>query len=254
MTPIHVRLAVWLIAVTLISSINSAARGDALPWYEDDPQPHGPGGTVLVDHQPSNFGGLASDTLFDEFPGWQRVADDFSISQSAAIHKIVWWGFYALNILPTVDDTFRIRVYDQRPGDLLPGAVLYEQSFSNVPRAWTGRFILDSGAPREFRYEVDLPLALVIPVATPHWLEIVQVGDISTRFRWENSNPSLPQNGKAVINPITANMDWEYSLPQLTTNTAFQLISIPEPCTFGGFAISAVILVRRRRPQNAFRI
>lgn len=149
------------------------------------------------------------------------------------------------------DDTYRIRVYDQRPGDLLPGSVLYEQSFSNVPRAWTGRFILTFGAPQELRYEVDLPFALELPVATPLWLEIVQDGDIDSHFRWENSNPSLPQNGKAFISPITLNNDWEYSLPELTTNTAFQLITVPEPSAVGGLALAAFLLSKRSsRPKN----
>jgi len=235
-----------LIAVVVVAALAGPAHGNPIPWYEDGPQPHGPGGTVLVDRPPSNVGGLASDTLVNEFPGWQRVADDFSLSHAAIIDRIVFFGFHHMNIQPVANEDFRIRVYDQRPGDLLPGSVLYEQSFSNVPRTWTGRFVLVSGAPQEFRYEVDLSLPLELPATTTLWLEVAQIGDINSLFRWENSL-SAPLNGKAYINPITPNMDWRYSLPELTTNTAFQLIgNIPEPCSFVFLAIAGIALFRQR--------
>ncbi|MFN0195665.1 MAG: PEP-CTERM sorting domain-containing protein, partial [Planctomycetaceae bacterium] len=202
---------------------------------------------VLVDHQPSNFGGPASDTLFAEFPNWQRVADDFLLPSDAVLHRIVWWGFHNMNVQPVANEDFRIRVYDQRPSDLLPGSVLYEQSFTSVPRTWTGQFVLVSGAPQEFRYEVDLPFPLSLPTTSSLWLEIVQVGDETTRFRWENSNFSLPQNGKAFINSLTANMDWENTFPTGTTNAAFQLIGqVPEPGSITLLAVTGVAVIRRR--------
>lgn len=224
------------------------AYGAAIPWYEDSPQPHGPGGTVLVDHPPSNFGGLASDTLVNEFPGWQRVADDFTLSQAAIINRIVWHGFYDMNIFPVADDIFRIRIYDQRPSDLLPGTVIYEQSFSNVPRSWTGRFILTFGAPRELRYEVDLPLPFALPAATPLWLEIVQDGDINSHFRWEQSS-FAPLTGVAFVNPIVG--DWTQSFPTPQSNNAFQLIGVvPEPSSCVFVAIAGIALMRRRSRRS----
>jgi len=79
MTRIRKRNAAWLVIVALVCALCAPAHGDTLPWIEDGPQPHGPGGVVLLDHQPANFGGLASDTMVNEFPGWQRSADDFSL-------------------------------------------------------------------------------------------------------------------------------------------------------------------------------
>jgi len=247
MARIRKRIATWIGIAALICVVNPAARSEPLPWYEDGPQPHGPAGTVLVDHQPTNVGGLASDTLFTEFPGWQRVADDFSLPQGAVLHRIAWWGFHHMNIQPVANEDFRIRVYDQRPGDLLPGTVLFEQTYSNVPRSWTGRFILDSGAPREFRYEVDLPFPLSLPDVAAHWLEIVQVGDLNSRFRWESSSTSIPQTGKAFINPLTSNIDWESTFPDSPSNTSFQLITnIPEPNSLAFVAIVGIALICRR--------
>lgn len=239
----HHRFAAWLGGIALAASIHAAVRADTLPWQGDFPQTHGPGGTVLVDHQPSNVGGFGADTLFADFPGSERCADDFSITQAAIINRIVWWGFYDLNILPSTDDTFRIRVYDQRPGDLLPGLVLYEQSFSSVPRAWTGRFVLTFGAPREFRYEVDLPFSLNVNTNTTYWLEIAQIGDVNSFFRWEASN-FPPMNGQAVINPIVG--DW-FAPQSVVSNTAFQLISVPEPCSLTFVALAGIAVISRRR-------
>lgn len=46
-------------------------------------------GTVVVDHQPYNHGGFASDTLFrkNEFlpPTWQLVADDIDLPASTVV-------------------------------------------------------------------------------------------------------------------------------------------------------------------------
>lgn len=238
--------ATWVGFVAFAAGITSVARADVLPWH-DGPQPNGPSGVVLVDHQPTNVGGLASDTLFTEFPGWQRVADDFTLSQAAIIERIVFHGFHHMNIQPVANEDFRIRVYDQRPGDLLPGDVVYEQSFSSVPRTWTGRFVLVSGAPQEFQYTVDLAFPLELPAATAFWLEVVQVGDLNSRFRWESSSFSMPQTGQAFVNPLTANMDWESTFPASHSNTSFQLIGyVPEPSSFALVAIASVALIRRR--------
>src|SRR6185369_17688199 len=120
MAQVRIRMAALLLTTAVICAVEGKALGDVLPW-QDGPQPHGPGGTVLIDHQPANVGGLAADTQFPDFPFAERSADDFLVSQAAVINRLVWWGFYDLNIQPTINDEFRVRVYDQRPSDLLPG-------------------------------------------------------------------------------------------------------------------------------------
>lgn len=144
-----------------------------------------------------------------------------------------------------MDETFRIRVYDQRPGDLLPGTVLYEAELTSVPRVWTGRFVLTFGAPREFRYEIDLPEPLAVAAHTTQWLEIAQIGDVDSFFLWEFSqNTTL--NGRAFINPIVG--DWTPS-GLGTSNGAYQLVSIPEPNTFVLLSIAGILLTRRPNPH-----
>lgn len=58
MMGIQKRLAACHLGTTmLLLGMTGAARGGVLPWQGDMAQPHGPTGMVLVDHQPSNFGG-----------------------------------------------------------------------------------------------------------------------------------------------------------------------------------------------------
>ena len=246
-----ITFAAMITTLALFHSCPAPALADPLPlevaWAElDGPKPRGPG-TILVDHQPANFGGLASDTLFTDFPGgYQRVADDFTVAQAAVVNRIVWWGFYDQNVMPSVDDMFRIRLYDQQPTAALPGNVLYEQSFSSVPRTWTGRFIVTFGAPRELRYEVGLSVPMTLNPLTPYWLEIVQDGDVNSHFRWEQSQNTL-LNGQAFVNAVVG--DWTQSFPSPQSNTAFQLITVPEPTSAILFAF--LIALGMRRPGKS---
>jgi len=78
----------------------------------------------------------------------------------------------------------------------------------------------------------------------PYWLEIVQVGGVSTRFRWEDS--VTDQDGFAVINPLVA--DWFLPLNNPAT-LAYQLSTVPEPATVALLLLTYTIIPRlgRRR-------
>ncbi|MFH1417213.1 MAG: hypothetical protein ABII12_02885 [Planctomycetota bacterium] len=112
-------------------------------------EPHTPedlyrNGDIVVDHQPRRFGGTASDTLFYDYYGfevWQQLADDFLLDSSVTIRRASWWGFYHLNEPPPVVETMRIRFYDARPSDGLPGTVLYEETLLNPSRTATGEIV-----------------------------------------------------------------------------------------------------------------
>jgi len=202
---------------------------------------------VVVDHQPYNFGGLAADTLFreNEFlpPTWQLVADDFILAESAIIDQIRFWGYYHLNSVPVGDDHFRVRLYSPRPLDQLPGDVLYEEVFSKVSRAFTGRFIIDSGAPAEYMFSVGLSNSIHLMAESNYWLEIVQIGDQDSIFTWEFSR-SGEINGQAFNNPIV--QDWTHTI-SITSDTAFQLIAIPEPQSLLLLVVGIAIGWRRSR-------
>lgn len=198
---------------------------------------------VVVDHQPYNEGGRASDTLLQESeflpPIWQLVADDVMLAEPAVIRRIVFWGFYHFDSLPKEDEIFRIRLYDARLGDGLPGIVLYETFLANPTRNFTGRFIATSGGPAEFRFMSDLTMPMLLDAQTPYWLEVAQDGILESHFRWEVSiSGDLNQ---AFINPFVD--DWTPA----PGDTAYQLIAIPEPQSFLLFLFGIAICWRRRR-------
>jgi hypothetical protein len=202
---------------------------------------------IVVNHQPLNSGGPASDLAFindSNQQSWQQLADDFQVAQDAEIRLIVFWGFYGSGFSEEVEpppetETMRVRAYGARPGDGLPGNILYEQSFEDPSRTATGRIIFDGPGPPEFRYQVDLTTPLLLQAGTTYWLEIVQNADIDSLFRWEFSAGT--QTPFAFINPFLS--DWRRTT--ITPDLAFELSTIPEPsslllCTF------CLILWRRR--------
>jgi len=208
------------------------------------------GDGIVVDHQPHPFGGGASDTSFRSLPIpqlpeiWNWIADDFTSPVNATIRRVNFWGFYGNNIQPVGDETFRIRLYEPRLSDGLPGTMLHEASFLNPAKSVTGVLIPTSGAPEEFFYQLNLKTPLNVVAGTPYWLEVVQVGDVDSRFRWEFSR-SAETNGQAFINEDTGN-DWERSDP-ITSDTAFQLSTVPEPTTAVLLVLGCACLRRARK-------
>lgn len=206
-------------------------------------------GTTVIDHPPHNFGGPASDTEYTLPPSpqirWQRVADDFVLPAATTIRRVNFWGFYN-DDNPPLNETMRIRFYAARSGDGLPdeSQTLHEQSVLNPSRTWTGRLIGDGVIPREYFYTIDLNLSLQLEGGTRYWLEAVQIGSVSTLFRWEYSIADL--NGHAFINPAVAN--WRAST--LDANLAFQVSTVPEPSTISALVLFAIFGITHRAPRS----
>jgi hypothetical protein len=206
-------------------------------------------GEIVVDHQPHNFGGFASDTEFlDDFgnPFSQLVADDFLLSDDIALRRIAFWGFYHDDAAP-LTETMRIRVLGARATDGLPDDenIFVDEIFVNPLREWTGRIIFLGVAPREYRYSVDLESPALLYSGIPYWLEIVQLGDVASLFRWEFSRAD--ENGQAFNNPIVG--DWQ-ATQSVTSDTAFQLDTVPESGTAMPLLFSYAILPRFRRVRR----
>ncbi len=200
---------------------------------------------IVVDHQPHPFGGLGSDTSFTPDPSlpgvsWQRVADDFVLTEPAIIRQVNFWGFYNADNPPSSEE-MRLRILGARMGDALPDEsnVVREEMVQNPSRTWTGRLVATGIAPREYFFTTNLALELRLEASTAYWLEIVQVGAVDTRFRWEFSRAD--RNGQASINIIH---DWRNTFPGVDSDTAFQLSTIPEPSTL---ILSAMAFCLTRR-------
>lgn len=202
---------------------------------------------IVFEQLPNLGGGIGSDTAFYEVIGspevWQLVADNVQVSESAEIRQISWWGFYGGNFdgtsdPPVGDEYMRVRLYAPRSSDGLPdnSAILYEESFLNASRTATGRVIF-GGSP-EFRYEADLSTAFLLQANTLYWLEIVQLGDVDSLYRWSYGSGLRP--GFAFLNSIVD--DWRFT----NGSYAFQLSTIPEPQAAALVGVVALVLVRRR--------
>jgi len=202
---------------------------------------------ILVDHSTNRTYCSFSDTLLGPSGTlqWQQTADDIMLDTAATIRHVTWWGLYLDDVVPSVE-TMRIRFYDARPGDGLPGDVRFEQNLLNPSRAATG-VIIPAILPgstltaAEYRFEADLPAPISLNTDTPYWLEIVQVGDIDTVFGWRGA--SIEETGRAVKNPIYYR-DW---LLDDGFDMAFQLSTIPEPCTLALIVLGARLAGRKTR-------
>ena len=206
---------------------------------------------IIVDQPPLNTGGLGADTDFINDSGiesWQQVADDILLDAPATVRRVVWWGFYGGDfsgnpLPPEGPETMRIRFYDARPGDGLPGDRLFEESFLNPSRMETGRIVFSNGAP-EHIYEVELTTPFDLAAGVPLWLEIVQVGDVDSTFRWEVSPGDETSFAfKNIFLP-----DWQ--LAGAVSNAAFQLSTIPEPTTLGMVLFGSFLVLGRRRSRK----
>src|SRR5262245_31130807 len=121
----HWRIFVFVSAIIATNVFNNAAQGG-----------------IILDKPPNQLGGGASDTSFyNEFgeERWQRLADDVLLTQPATLRRVIWHGFYGDSFKNTPEplpltETMRIRLYDARPGDGLPGNVLFEESFLDPSR------------------------------------------------------------------------------------------------------------------------
>jgi len=199
----------------------STANAGPTPW--DDMIRGAGGGELVVDQQPHNFGGTASDTAFqtNEFlpPTWQLAADDF-IFNSAPIQYMRFWGFYALNQAPSIPESFSVKIYQDEAAGSGPGISVFHETIMPL-RSVTGRTILYPAAPLEYVFESELPLAFNGVPGQKYWLEISQIGDVDSLFAWEYSISANHQS--CILSPFTSG--WTIDRADL----AFQLLTAPEP-------------------------
>jgi len=252
MTTIAYMIRLATITALLCVLQTAAAKAGSIPfqdtWTYDGPQPHGPGGSLLVDHQPHNHGGFASDTMAFQSPGGaivnQLVADDFTLLTPNFVRRIVFWGYYTASIEPVQTETFQLSIFSSRPTDGLPDVAISQDLAQNPIREWTGRVILIGGNPREFKFTIDLELPFSAEAGQKYWLAVNQVGDPTTTFEWE-SCATAELNGLAIQNSNYPN--W---LDTLTVgfpgDSAFQLFSTPEPSTCASLLFGIIGLGCRR--------
>ncbi len=152
-------------------------------------------GALIYSQAPNRAFGFASDTAFVNESGQIEgsvYADRFSVATPSSIGQLVWYGIYGPQFgpiqVPPASESFRVRFYDQDgsfPPTLPPAGLLYEFNVSNPARTETG-FGVGAGFP-EIRFVVTLPAPFLVQSNTPYWLEVAQVGEPESYFRWESS-------------------------------------------------------------------
>lgn len=109
----------------------------------------------------------------------------------------------------------------------------------------TGRLIATGILPHEYRYQANLDSPVGLDAGAKYWLEVVQIGDITTHFRWEDSVSDL--DGVAGINSI--HNYWLSTLPGGPADAAYQLIS-PEPASLAMLALGLFYFAPRHRSRR----
>lgn len=243
-SPHHRRLARgWMClggvtALIVAASLGSSARAD-----------------IIFEQLPQRTAGFAGDLDYYDDSGnrfWQQAADDFRLSSDEIIRRISWYGFYGGTFSgsvnpPSGQENMRVRVYSARPSDGRPGLVLYEESYLNPSRASTGMNVVSGGQHPEYFFTSDLTTPFSAAAATTYWLEIVQLDDVSSHFRWESSASSGAP--LAYMNPNVT--DW--TLTTFNGNLAFQLSTVPEPAALR-LLLSPLFAaaIGYRRPRRQF--
>jgi len=200
--------------------------------------------TLLHRQVPWPSSGVTSDTLYTDDVGHTtgaQLADSFSLAQPASICRINWWGFYGgfeefMDPLPPATESMRVRFYTDSAG--LPGEVLQESTFVNANRTWTGRFVALSPLRKEYLYQADLPQCLAVLNGTIYWLEVAQIGDVTSRFDWESSNIA---GGFAQRFPLDE--PWELSSPA-RSQLSYELWT-PEPASGALLVLGCGFFLRR---------
>lgn len=209
---------------------------------------------LIVDQRPYHSGGQESDTEFIYFgqPFWQELADDVVLTEDATVRQIRWWGFYGseecgISLPPTGAEPMRVRFYAAREGDSLPGDLVFDETFSDAHRYFTGDYV-ESTRP-EFNYWVNPSAPIPLLSGRRYWLSVSQVGIPESCFRWEFS----PGNNTPYAGRWTFEPGWQYTT--LNADQAFQLLSVPEPksALLTGAGLGFVIVVSKSQKEGGSR-
>lgn len=139
---------------------------------------------TLLDQQPDQVTGLFADSTGATAPA-QRVADDFTLSDTSTIESISFWGGYYPNELSTTDN-FTIQIFSDDAAN--PGGLLMETTFSTLDRAMTGNVLFGVS---EYEYDGMLTDSFVAMAGTTYWLSLTNdTGGVATgdSWFWESSS------------------------------------------------------------------
>lgn len=210
---------------------------------------------TLFYQAPDRLWGLPSDTEWTDSIGLtvsSLGADDFRLTSTETACALRTWIFFGANDVgpfvldPPASQTVRLRFYADASG--LPGGVIHEQTIDNPPLAWTGRTIALVPSRREYRMDIPISGCFTAQADTTYWVEIAQLGDPVSMFRWESARGS----NQSHVEQYPIGNAWR------TFNDygfAFELLRTPEPGTVwmlgGGAVWLGRAMARRSRRLHA---
>ncbi len=119
-------------------------------------------------------------TFFSDADQPREAATGFSLTSSASIASIVWWGGYSGSSPIGESSDFVIRFYAEDAGGGPALAAFYEAAVST-------RVTDIGGIVPSFRFAAALPVALDLPGGAPLWLAIVDVDSTRPTFGWRKT-------------------------------------------------------------------
>ena len=137
--------------------------------------------------QPVINGGVA---LASDFARSQQEADNFALSQPAAVQSIQWCGAYANNNMPA--DNFTLRFFADAAGNPAMTAFV-NVSLASVTRTATN--LLDNLGDPIYAYQATLPTSVLVDGATSYYVSLVNnTGD----WDWVGSGPGTHWAGQTT--------------------------------------------------------
>lgn len=161
--------------------------------------------------------------------------DDFTLSGSATIRSIQWWGIYIFTASPG-PDSFNINIFADNggaPGTSVTGTLAVSASRLSTTDLVFGSFPL-------FEYTANIPDTVLS--AGTYWLSI-QNDTTGSGYDWSwASSANTPANALFLDGSFTAQ---EFDLAFNLNDTAV----VPEPSTMllSAVGLGGILLARRRR-------
>ncbi|MEE9296014.1 MAG: hypothetical protein V3W34_13775 [Phycisphaerae bacterium] len=179
-------------------------------------------GRVLIQQLPNQSNGLFSDPDCGvcEAAGQQSVADQFRIFETTTIERVVLWGGYFPDNIPSLDDDFTVIL--QRSCAGLPCLPFTPQSGVPSTRIRTGVQLFGVD---EWLFELTLPTPLTLDSGI-YYIEVFNnTAGNTDSFFWEvgNRDAAAGANGNAVDANASPGVEW-FANPE---DQAFQLLGPP---------------------------
>jgi len=176
-----------------------------------------------------------------------KHADNFTLGSDSTISSVRWWGLS--EGLSHTDlgnfDSFTIEFYSNRTlpnGNIRPLALIASETIGIASTNATATGRTAPNGMIEYLHETQLGTSVSMVAGTTYWLSISarSIDPASDVWQWQDSD---------LFDTLSSSYDYDQSrwLVLQDSDSAFELIAVPAPGTFGMLAGLALICQRRQR-------